>query len=534
MQAPFTLRFNCRTFFQANIQKKPIEDPIPEPPEGDNRHPLLNTPWYYQMFVTVKRAVHLIRVFTPFFALSIWISFTSDPEWRQYWLDEMIRTLESAGCSFMKFGQWLSMRPDLLPQDVIKALGRLRNDAPSHTYEWTRRAIRESFGCEIEEIFDYFDPSPVASGTIAQVHRGILKPHNALSDGNLEVAVKVRHPGILEESFVDTRLLFEALDVIGRLILNTSQPFDKDAFNKALQRQVDLKWEAYNLQIFAWNFGEEKDIVFPKVSSHLVSPSVLIETWVSGKIIHDLFADVEDHMVIAEHHTSQAFHTLAKTVMEQRQRLAKMVFDMNIKMFLRDNFIHGDLHGGNLMAADNGTLAVFDAGLTTALRPDTAQPFGYFLQALCVGRVDRVVEKLIEFSDEKSRQRADLDGLRRDVEGLLGQFVGDGGMRSPNGEPINMGEMVGSILSIMQTRRLQLRGDVAVTLMTMAISESLIRSLDPDFDLVKEALPYFVRYRSWRPHQVDLNSHAWEAERQAVNNGLPVHASYTPRETVLT
>jgi hypothetical protein len=262
---------------------------------------------WHRAFVCVKRAIHLIRVFTPFLAVTLIVSWTSDQSWRDYWLDMMIATLESAGCSFMKFGQWLSMRPDLLPPDVIRALGRLRNDAPMHSYELTRAAIRDSFGCEIEELFERFDPVPVASGTIAQVHRAVLKAPHELPGGGREVAVKVRepppvtpaantpppvtpaatppppvsrpadpappggsgarrrrgscaplagpsihppraphpcappqvrHPKIIEESYVDTRLLFEALDLVGRLFLGTSQPFDKDAFNMALQRQV--------------------------------------------------------------------------------------------------------------------------------------------------------------------------------------------------------------------------------------------------------------------------------------------------------
>lgn len=476
--------------------------------------------------MTCRRAVHLISVFVPFAAVSLAVTiWSNDTDLRRYWLGMMIRTLENAGCSFMKFGQWLSMRPDLFPPDVIKALAKLRNDAPAHSFEHTRSVIIESFGMDIEDLFESFEKVPVASGTIAQVHRAVLKIEHAMEGGVRDVAVKVRHPHVVSESYIDTRLLFEALDLVGNVLLNTSQPFDKRAFNLALQKQVDLNWEAYNLQLFASNFYGEEHIKFPQVSASLVSENVLVESWINGKVVQDIFTELGENLMEAERTAEKVFVQFTEEVMAQKRKLAQVVFDMNMKMFLRDNYVHGDLHGGNLMAADDGSLAVFDAGLTCRLAPDVAQPFGYFLQAMCTGNTDRVVEKLVLFNDGPN-EKVDMVSFRRDMQVLVTEYVGESGMNSPDGKPINMGEMVGAMLQLMQKHKMRLRGDVAVTIMTMAISESLIRQLDPDFDVVKNSLPYFVRFRSWQPHQVDLKNKSWETENAALNNGLPTSEDY--------
>mmetsp|Transcript_39020 Transcript_39020/g.90937 ORF Transcript_39020/g.90937 Transcript_39020/m.90937 type:complete len:211 (+) Transcript_39020:2-634(+) len=202
---------------------------------------------------------------------------------------------------------------------------------------------------------------------------------------------------------------------------------------------------------------------------------------------------------------------------------------MNMKMFLRDNYVHGDLHGGNLMAAEDGSLAVFDAGLTCRLADDIAAPFGYFLQALCTGNTERVVEKLIQFNDAPT-EKVDLGKFRDEMHVIVTKYAVKGTMRSPDDRPINMGEMVGHMLQVMQKHNLRLRGDIAVTVMTMAISESLIRQLDPDFDLVRSALPYFVRFRSWNKAQTDLNGENWNEERAAANAGLPMGADYAAKK----
>ena len=487
---------------------------IPKPPSRENKHPLDNAPALKKWFVILKRVTFLTLIFTPLAVLTVIQSFGSKDGWlRGLYLRILVRALEIAGCSFMKFGQWLSMRPDLFPGDVIEALGQLRNDAPSHSFAHTKEAIETSFGRSMEEIFEEFAALPIASGSVAQVYRAVVRAEYALpGNDNRVVAVKVRHPHVVEETYYDTRLLFDFLDTCGQAILRTSQPFDKDAFNLALRRQVDLKWEAYNLQLFNWNFQDENIIKFPKVFPKLVSESVLTETWIDGTIVHDLFGGSD----------SGAMRRFTSETWKTKTRLATAIFDMNMKMFLRDNYIHGDLHGGNLMAADDGTLAVFDAGLTCALADDVAEPFGYFLHAICTGMSDKVTDKLILFNTVP-REQLNVPLFSQDLRETMQLYIGEkDAMHAPGGGPIDMGMLVGSLLATMQRHGLVLRGDVAVTLMTMAISESLIRCLDPTFDVVANALPYFVRFRQWSASDTDLRHNVWEKEGQATNGGLPV------------
>jgi len=152
--------------------------------------------------------------------------------------------------------------------------------------------VKESFGLEIEEIFSEFDEVPIASGTVAQVHRAKLRPEFAKTsdlydkDGSKAeyVAVKVRHPHVLEETFLDVDIIWSFV----RLTNVLTVPFGKDEFLAQLQRQIDFKFEAHNLRQFADNFKSEVlagKLWFPAVSSSLASASVLVESWCPGRLV---------------------------------------------------------------------------------------------------------------------------------------------------------------------------------------------------------------------------------------------------------
>eukprot|EP00292_Cryptomonas_paramecium_P000641 CAMPEP_0113683092 /NCGR_PEP_ID=MMETSP0038_2-20120614/13078_1 /TAXON_ID=2898 /ORGANISM="Cryptomonas paramecium" /LENGTH=215 /DNA_ID=CAMNT_0000602337 /DNA_START=385 /DNA_END=1029 /DNA_ORIENTATION=+ /assembly_acc=CAM_ASM_000170 len=180
------------------------------------------------------------------------------------------------------------------------AHGRDRNsqltaaDAPRHSMEHTRAVLRECLGGrEIEDVFESWEPTPVASGSIAQVYRARLRAEEALPDGRVDVAVKVRHPGVLDETFADIDLIFAFITTIGEGCGHLTIPFSKDDFHRVLQQQVDLRWEAYNLGQFQRNFAAEGEVGgFPAVHPRLLAPGLLVEEWLPGTPVSDIFADV--------------------------------------------------------------------------------------------------------------------------------------------------------------------------------------------------------------------------------------------------
>jgi predicted unusual protein kinase regulating ubiquinone biosynthesis (AarF/ABC1/UbiB family) len=119
-----------------------------------------------------------------------------------------------------------------------------------------------------------------------------------------------------------------------------------------------LKWEAYNLQLFARNFHGETDIKFPAVSAGLVSDCVMIESWINGKVVQDIFTELGAGFIAVERKAEDAIHAFSEEMVATKKKLAKVVLDMNMKMFLRDNYVHGDLHGGNLVCGRHHPLSM--------------------------------------------------------------------------------------------------------------------------------------------------------------------------------
>lgn len=459
-------------------------------------HPYDSSTWYWRLLFRAKRTLYLAVLFTPCAVISAIAHVTDSKAWREYWLDVLVNTLELAGCSFQKFGQICSMRPDMFPPDVIEALSKLRDQVPAHEYKHTENMIMESFGHQIEDIFEAFDPVPVASGTVAQVHKARLRPEYASKavmkdcNGKLvqDVAVKVRHPHVLDETWLDVELIFSVVNSTSLFTV----PFCKEEFLNQIQKQVNFEVEAHNLMQFASNFKKEVvdgKLWFPSVSKELLSPSILIESWAPGTSVSDILSEVGDGF-------KQIGDNFTEEMVKKKKALAATVFDMTIKMFLRDNLVHGDLHSGNVMYDREGSsLTVIDAGLTTSIGDDIQESFRDFVYAMSTGDSQGLMDKLMEFNtntDVLSEEK--YASLKQDIDNACETWVGAEGSRAPDGSPISLGDLTGAIMFSLNRHQVVLRGDVANHIMTLGVTEGLVRSLDPDFDLVNSALPYFVKY----------------------------------------
>eukprot|EP00439_Symbiodinium_sp_Y106_P082930 s629_g22.t1 len=425
-----------------------VELPAVPEPSGHFVHPYEIWPWYQKAWFAFKRSVFLAWVFAPFMCAStLLVVFGKESRtWREYWLHQMLECTQRAGAAFQKFGQWLSMRPDMFPPDVILVLSKLRADAPAHSGVVSRRMLKDQLGKDVDELFEEFQEEPVASGSVGQVHRARLRAEHALDGpgGQLrDVAVKIQHPGVIDSAFMDLNIVWKIVE-FSEKFLHMTMPFDRSDFDEVIQAQMDFTREAFNLQRFARNFKGEHRIRFPKVSSRFVTPEVLVETWENGEIISNIMEDFDNAKAACQ----DAMTALETKKREVQGDLSKILYDMSMKMMIRDNFVHGDLHGGNILYSTNDDhVTVLDAGIATSLDKRTVAPFGRFLHALCSGQTEKVVEYLQRFNE--SDMVVNTKQLHADIQETMDKYMGP--FRIDKEGPLNAADMFGEVMFTLQT-----------------------------------------------------------------------------------
>ncbi|KAL5548063.1 hypothetical protein UlMin_003294 [Ulmus minor] len=234
---------------------------------------------------------------------------------------------ESFGTLFMKtwlhlvHRQWAATRPDLFARDLCNELAKLHTKAPAHSFSFTRKSIERAFGRKLPEIFETFEEEPVASGSVAQVHQATLK---------------YRYPGQQIKPVVVAVKILQLLNCVGKIsrfipALNWLRLDESiQQFAVFMMSQVDLSREAAHLSRFIYNFRSWKDVSFPRPLYHLVHPSVLVETYEQGESVLHYVDELEGNEKIKSVLAHIGTHAL-------------------LKMLLVDNFIHADMHPGNIL-----------------------------------------------------------------------------------------------------------------------------------------------------------------------------------------
>lgn len=267
--------------------------------------------------ILLVRALYLGVLFSPSIMMAPFAD-SFGPQFRNMWLNVVLRTLEKAGPAFIKWGQWAATRPDLFPSDVCKKLSELHSKAPEHSFAYTRKTIERAFGRKLSEIFDHFEEAPVASGSIAQVHRASLRFRYPGQKGKpMLVAVKVRHPGVGESIRRDFVIINSAAKI--SMFIPTLKWLRLDEsvqqFAVFMMSQVDLAREAAHLSRFIYNFRRWRDVSFPKPVYPLVHPAVLVETYEQGESVSHYVDDLEGHDRIKSALAHIGTHALLKMLL---------------------------------------------------------------------------------------------------------------------------------------------------------------------------------------------------------------------------
>jgi ubiquinone biosynthesis protein len=364
------------------------------------------------------------------------------------------RSMTMLGATFIKMGQVMSSRPDLLDPEIIDELKVLQDRLPAFAFWRVRRVVEPDLGKPIAELFSAFEHRPVAAASVAQVHRA------RLLDGT-DVAVKVLRPSIRRQVERDaTILLFGARLVALHPRLRRNEPVAHlRHFVEAIIAQTDLTLEAANYERFAANFAGVPEVVFPVVHRQLSSRRVLTMEFMEGTRFDD--------------RDTAHDHALARTIR-----------NMMFKMCFADGFIHADLHPGNFLVREDHRLVVFDAGLAKLLDGNILEQFIDFSRCLTMGTPDDFVAHIKRFH----LYSGDLEwvGLRRDIEALLGRF------RAQDTARLEYSQLFGDIFSIARTYHARPVPDLTMVMVALLTIQGIGKVLDPDNNVFEEVAGYLM------------------------------------------
>lgn len=369
--------------------------------------------------------------------------------------------LEELGTTFIKLGQILSTRADLLPPEYLVELTKLQDSATPVSFEEIHEALVAELDRPVEDIFAHFDPVPLAAASIGQAHAATLW------DGT-EVVVKVRRPGVVEQVNEDLEILKELAATASRH-LSFADRYDLtglvEEFSQTLRSELDYIREGHNAERFAANFAADPHIHVPRVFWEVTTARVLTLERIRGIKINDLKA-------LDEQGTD-------------RRWLADYATNVVLKMVCEDGFFHADPHPGNFFIEPNDRIGLIDFGMVGILDEQTQDLLAELLIAINHQDADRLVDVFLDLG--VTRKPIDRASVRRDIERLLSSY-----WELPLGE-LKVTALLNDVYSVMRRHNLHLPPNLALLLKTVIMIEGLGVTLDPDFHLTKSLTPFTER-----------------------------------------
>jgi ubiquinone biosynthesis protein len=366
---------------------------------------------------------------------------------------------EELGPTFIKFGQIISTRADMLPIEYIKELEKLQDGVESVDFAYIEKIIEDSYGKPKEEIFKYVAEKPLGSASIAQVHRAILKSGE-------EIVLKIKKPGIDHIIELDTAILYNIAMIIEKRIpeLEYYNPVKiVNEFSSTIKKELDFTREGRNNDIIRTNFRNEKDFIIPKIYWDYTTKNILAMEYIIGETLSEFTANMS---------------------VELGKELANRGANIFLKQILEDGFFHADPHPGNIFIVNKKEIAFIDYGMVGVLDEENQENLAEILAGVVLRDAEKILvgfEKFGTLPDELNRK-----ALKAEINELLDKYY------NITLKNINIGKLMDELYQVVIRHKIYIPATFFLVGKTLMTIDGIARILSPDFDMAEVSKP-FVR-----------------------------------------
>jgi ubiquinone biosynthesis protein len=364
--------------------------------------------------------------------------------------DELADDLEKLGPTFIKLGQLLSTRVEMMPQGYLQALERLQDKVEPFSFGEVEQIVQNELGVRLSKAFSDFDNEPMAAASLGQVHKARLR-------NGRQVAVKVQRPGIREKMLED----LDALEEIAEFLDNNTEVGKRyeftemlDQFRKSLLRELDYRQEANNLTTIREQLQEFDSIIVPEPISDYTTSKVLTMEYVHGKKVTDL-------------------SPLARMEFDG-DALAEQVFRAYLEQILVNGFFHADPHPGNVFLTDDYRIALIDLGMVGRIMPGMQEQLLQLLLAIAEGRGDDACDVAIKIGEKK--EHFDETQFRRRITEIVAKQQG------ATVEQMQVGRLVLEVTQASAENNIRVPSELTMLGKTLLNLDQVGRTIAPDFD----------------------------------------------------
>lgn len=374
--------------------------------------------------------------------------------------------IEALGPTFIKLGQMLATRPDLLPHAYIEELAKLQDKVPAFAEDKSRKIIIEELGAPPEEIFKEFTPEPIAAASMAQVHR-------AVTFDDEKVVIKVQRPGIHRVIDIDLEIMMHLSEIAEAhveelAILRPSAIISE--FGRSLHKELDFKIEATNARRFREMVSDNRHVNAPRIYREYSTSKVLTMQEVQGLRCTEFLADIEKYKWQYD-----------------LPLMASRGVDAILDQIFVHGFYHADPHPGNIFLQENDSICFIDFGMMGKITVEERRYFARLLESVIQRDQERIVQGCLRFTTHL--REPDLDVLTADITDLI-----DENLYLPI-EELNLSEVLEKLLNILIRNYLRIKSDLYMLIKTVMTLERFGRDMDPHLKIIDHLEPFVKRLR---------------------------------------